>query len=83
MTTVSRGPLCPTMPPTHHWPKTPPALLDSLDLILTHGTLAPETRQRITDVLASIDQQSTDTSELKTQAAVILIMTSPEYIVLR
>ena len=54
-----------------------------LDLILTHGTLAPETRQRITDVLASIDQQSTDTSELKTQAAVILIMTSPEYIVLR
>ena len=59
------------------------ALLDSLDLILTHGTLAPETRQRITDVLASIDQQSTDTSELKTQAAVILIMTSPEYIVLR
>ncbi len=59
------------------------ALLDSLDLILTHGTLAPETRQRISDVLARIDQQSNDTSELKTQAAVALIMTSPEYIVLR
>ena len=58
-------------------------LLDSLDLILTHGTLTPETRERIGAVLDRIDQQSPDNSVLKAEAAIALIMTSPEYIVLR
>ena len=58
-------------------------LLDKLDSILTHGTLAAETRQRISEVLERIEEGSADASELKVEAAVAMIMTSPEYIVLR
>ena len=58
-------------------------LLNQLDLLLSHDRLTEETRQRITTVL---DQFSTDNQTdrlLRVQAAIIMIITSPEYIVLR
>jgi uncharacterized protein (DUF1800 family) len=58
-------------------------LLDQLDLLLSHDRLTEKTRQRITTVL---DQFSTDNQTdrlLRVQAAIIMIITSPEYIVLR
>lgn len=59
------------------------ALLDSLDLILTHGTLASDTRERIAQVIDQLDSDSQPDRLLRTQAAIVMIMTSPEYIVLR
>jgi hypothetical protein len=58
-------------------------LLDNLDLLLTHGTLQPETRSRITQILASLGPNSEENSLLRAQLASVLVMTSPEYIVLR
>lgn len=60
-----------------------PALLDSLDLILTHGTLTDATRQRIAQVIDEVGSESDEDRLLRTQVATVMIMTSPEYIVLR
>lgn len=59
------------------------ALLDSLDPILTHGGLADATREGIAEVIDQIGGESLENRELRTQLAIIMIMTSPEYIVLR
>lgn len=60
-----------------------PALLDNLDKLLTHGTLQDETRQRITDLLDQLDAESEEDLLLRARLASVLVMTSPEYIVLR
>ncbi|MEM8548915.1 MAG: DUF1800 family protein, partial [Pseudomonadota bacterium] len=60
-----------------------PAMLDALDLILTHGTLTSETRERIGEVLELLRSDTPEQQLLSAQAAIIMIMTSPEYIVLR
>lgn len=59
------------------------ALLDNLDQLLTHGSLQDETRTRITQVLDAIGIEDDEALLLRVQVANVLIMTSPEYIVLR
>ena len=59
------------------------ALLDHLDTLLTHGTLQDDTRQRILAALAQIDPDSARGRELRARLAGMMVMTSPEYIVLR
>ena len=61
----------------------PVALLDHLDLILTHGTLQDETRASITEALAVIDSSSQAGRLVRAQLASVMVMTSPEYVVLR
>ncbi len=61
----------------------PDALLDNLDVLLTHGTLAPETRDRITQVLNALDADTGEGLRTRVRVAVVMVMTSPEYIVLR
>lgn len=61
----------------------PEALLDHLDLLLTHGTLQDETRASITEALAVIDSSSQAGRLVRAQLASVMVMTSPEYIVLR
>ena len=59
------------------------ALLDHLDSLLTHGALLSATRERITEVLDHIDADSEQGLQARARLASILVMTSPEYIVLR
>jgi uncharacterized protein (DUF1800 family) len=61
----------------------PEALLDNLDLLLTYGTLQDDTRARITDILNSLNSDTEEDLLLRARAASVLVMTSPEYIVLR
>lgn len=61
----------------------PDALLDNLDGLLTHGTLEAETRERITQVLDGLDADTEEDLQTRTQVAIVMVMTSPEYIVLR
>ncbi len=58
-------------------------LLDNLDLLLTHGTLQAETRTRITEILTSLGSENEGDLLFRAQLASVLVMTSPEYIVLR
>ncbi|MEM6580253.1 MAG: DUF1800 domain-containing protein [Pseudomonadota bacterium] len=58
-------------------------LLDRLDLLLTHGTLQEDTRATITQALEVISPADADARLGRAQLASIMIMTSPEYIVLR
>ncbi|CAA0118136.1 Uncharacterised protein [Halioglobus japonicus] len=61
----------------------PQALLDNLDLLLTYGTLQDETRARITDLLNLLSSDTEEDLLLRVRLASVLVMTSPEYIVLR
>ncbi|MGB1139830.1 MAG: DUF1800 domain-containing protein [Halioglobus sp.] len=61
----------------------PQALLDNLDLLLTHGTLQDDTRGRITDVLDRLAISSEADRLLRVRVASVMVMSSPEYIVLR
>lgn len=59
------------------------ALLDHLDLLLTHGTLQPDTRERIEGIIGALGVDSPEQLQLRARIASILVMTAPEYIVLR
>jgi uncharacterized protein (DUF1800 family) len=59
------------------------ALLDHLDLLLTHGNLQTDTRARIAEVLDFLPPDSDENRQLRAQFASFMIMTAPEYIVLR
>jgi uncharacterized protein (DUF1800 family) len=59
------------------------ALLDNLDLLLTHGTLRDETRTRAEEILAELPTETDQEKLLRVRLASVLVMTSPEYIVLR
>ncbi|MFT4518103.1 MAG: hypothetical protein ACI9JM_000480 [Halioglobus sp.] len=59
------------------------ALLDNLDGLLTHGTLQDETRTRVGQILAVLPSETDEDKLLRAQLASVLVMTSPEYIVLR
>jgi uncharacterized protein (DUF1800 family) len=61
----------------------PEALLDNLDQLLTHGTLQVETKTRIAEVLNALDAETEEDLQTRARVASILVMTSPEYIVLR
>ncbi|MEN8773281.1 MAG: DUF1800 family protein [Akkermansiaceae bacterium] len=57
----------------------PESLVDRLDLVFSHGTLKQETRQIILDMINSEGL----TDEKKLWTAIYLVMTSPEYVILR
>ena len=59
------------------------ALLDNLDQLLTHGTLEAETRDRITQVLNALGAETNEDLQTRARVASVMVMTSPEYIVLR
>lgn len=59
------------------------ALLDNLDLLLTYGTLRDETRDRIAALLSTKAASSPEERQYRVQLATMMIMTSPEYLVLR
>ncbi len=64
----------------------PAALIDRLDLLLTHDTLSDETRQRIIDVLQDNPIESFAVERLtrrRVHLAIVAIMTSPDYLVQR
>lgn len=66
---------------------TPDALLDRLDLVLTANTLTPQTRALIAEFLEQEAESSgaADPEDLRdrVQMAVLLVMTSPDYLVQR
>jgi uncharacterized protein (DUF1800 family) len=59
------------------------ALLDNLDELLTHGALRDDTRDRIGQVIGLIPGDSEDARLARARIASVMIMTSPDYIVLR
>ncbi|MFK7974735.1 MAG: DUF1800 family protein [Halioglobus sp.] len=59
------------------------ALLDNLDTLLTHGALKSESRSRIIEVLDLIPADDEEGRLLRAQLGIILVMTTPEYIVQR
>ncbi len=59
------------------------ALLAHLDSKLTHGTLGTTTRERIAQIVSVLDASSEEGRQLRARVASVLVMTSPEYIVLR
>lgn len=59
------------------------ALLDNLDALLTHGTLQADSRERIIEGLSQLPDATQEDRELRAQVASVLVMTTPEYIVLR
>ncbi len=59
------------------------ALLDHLDLLLTHGRLADDTRQTIIAALDEIPPTREELLLARAQLASVMVMTAPEYIVLR
>ena len=61
----------------------PTALLNYLDLLLTHGSLLPGTRKNITAAISPIGVETLAERKARARIASVLVMTSPEYIVLR
>ena len=59
------------------------ALVAHLDRKLAHGALSPESRQRIVDILQLLDGVSDEGRLLRARMASVLVMSTPEYIVLR
>lgn len=61
----------------------PEALVTHLDRKLAHGALRPATRQRIADILRMLDAATDQGRLVRARVASVLVMSSPEYIVLR
>jgi len=64
-----------------------PAMIDHLDTLLTYGRLSDATKQNITDLLAEVTirtstpERTADDKLLRVELAVLLVVTSPEYMV--
>ena len=61
----------------------PAALVDRIDLILTHGQLSDNTRDTIIEGLRSIQETTNKGIRYQISFAVYLVMISPDYIVVR
>ncbi len=63
----------------------PTALVERLDQLLTYGTMSAETKLGIEAAIAAIPLQATgfDGAELRVQTAVLMALTSPDYLVQR
>ena len=61
------------------------ALVDHLDLLLTHGSLSSETRSQVIDAVNAISSPSGSFSrdELRARLAVLFVMNSSDYIIQR
>ena len=66
--------------------ETPSELVDHLDLLLSNGAMQDETRTRIIDSISQIPIDDADRAagqRIRTVVAIIMVMTSPDYIVQR
>ncbi len=61
----------------------PEALIDRLDLLLTHGAMSAATRARIAEALASISPASSTGLANRAKLAVFLTLASPDYLAQR
>jgi hypothetical protein len=61
----------------------PDQLLDALNALLLHGTMASDMRQTITNAVATINPNTTANRLLRVRTAAYLILTSPQYQVQR
>lgn len=61
----------------------PQALVDRLNLVLTANQLSNETVDLIVDTLESMPDSSTGSLRRRVHAAILMIMVSPDYLVLR
>ncbi|MDZ7784039.1 MAG: DUF1800 family protein [Halioglobus sp.] len=61
----------------------PGALVAHLDRKLAHGALRPATRQRIADILQLLEAATDQGRLVRARVASVLVMSTPEYIVLR
>lgn len=63
----------------------PAALVDHLDTILTFGALSATTRSRTVDAVSSITSGDSGFTrdERRVHAAILLLMTSPDYVIVR
>ena len=61
----------------------PAALIDNLDLLLTHGTLQADSRERLVEGIGLLPLNNDADRLLRARAASVLVMTTPEYLVLR
>ena len=59
------------------------ALMDHLDLTLTYGSLSDETRLAIADALALLPDDDEEDLVDRVRLAILMIMTSPDYLVQR
>ena len=59
------------------------ALLDRLDLLLTHGQLSSTSRQKIRDAVNGVSAGTQTGRSNRVKLAIFLIMSSPDYLVLR
>lgn len=59
----------------------PQALLSHLDVLLTHGKLSNSTKQHIIDVLTPLNKSSEQEKRYQVQIAILMIMTSPDYLI--
>ncbi len=65
-----------------------PALIDRLDLLLSHGSMSQESKDTIISIIEDLPLENPDDPnyngpEFRTQLAVVLMMTAPDYIVTR
>jgi uncharacterized protein (DUF1800 family) len=64
-----------------------PAMINHLDTLLTYGRMSDATKQNITDLLAEVTirtstpERTADDKLLRAELAVLLVVTSPEYMV--
>ena len=61
----------------------PERLVDTLDDVLTYGTLDPSTKERIIETLRAVPEGELDTPTNRVHLAVLMLVTTPEYVVQR
>jgi hypothetical protein len=61
----------------------PPQLIDKLDALFLHGTMTPATRAAILEALNAVPTSDRNFQRNRTQAAVFLVLSSPQYQVQR
>lgn len=59
----------------------PEQLIEHLDLLLTYGLLSQQTKEHILSTLAQFPDTSEEDQLYKVQLAILLIMTSPDYLI--
>ncbi|MCO7226058.1 DUF1800 family protein [Pleionea sp. CnH1-48] len=61
----------------------PQTLVDRLDLILTYNTMSPETKNNIVAAITAIPSNGATSSDERVKLAILMVMTSPDFLVQR
>ena len=61
----------------------PAALFDRINIVLAAGQLGSTTRSTIVNAVSTIDAASDSGKARRVQATILLVMTAPEYLVLK